>query len=61
MLCHIIHVAMKPRTQPFQQARFGIGKIDVGYADALKAELTSPLPDVCRQCGRVNRIAVLLR
>ena len=61
VLCHIIHVAMKPRTQPFQEARFCILQIDVGYADALKPQLDAPAADVSGQRGRVNRAAILLR
>ena len=52
---------MKPRTQPLQQARFGILQIDVGYADALKPQFDAPAADIGRQGGRVNRIMVLLR
>ena len=52
---------MKPRTQPLQQARFGILQIDVGYADALKPQFAAPAADIAGQCGCVNRSAVLLR
>jgi hypothetical protein len=52
---------MEARTQPLQQARFGILQIDVGYADSLKAQLDTPLPNARCQCVRVNRVSVLLR
>ena len=52
---------MKPRTQPLQQARFGILQIDVGNADALEPEFHTPAANCDGKFDRVNWVTVLLR
>lgn len=46
---HIIHLAMKPLSQPRLQSRFGRTQVNVGNPDCGKAELAPPLPDALRQ------------
>ena len=55
MLCHIIHVAMEPRVQPFEQTRFGVTQVGVRDADVLKAEFAAPRANLPHELGGVDR------